>query len=45
MKKIIYFVIISTLLLFGCSTIDHHLNKKSQSVPEEMPASKYVGQG
>ena len=26
-EKIIYFVIISTLLLFGCSTIDHHLNK------------------
>ena len=30
---------------FGCSTINHHLNKTSQSVPEEMPASKYVGQG
>ena len=45
MKKIIYIVLISPLLLFGCSPIDHHLNKTSRSIPEEMPASKYVGQG
>ena len=45
MRKIIYFTLISTILLFGCSTISHDSNKNSQSVPEEMPASKYVGQG
>ncbi|MCI2956035.1 DUF1672 domain-containing protein [Staphylococcus caprae] len=45
MKKIIYFVLISPLLLIGCSMMDNNSNKTSQSVPEEMPASKYVGQG
>ena len=40
-EKIIYIVLISPLLLFGCSPIDHHLNKTSRSIPEEMPASKY----
>ncbi|MEJ7343633.1 DUF1672 family protein, partial [Staphylococcus epidermidis] len=45
MKKIYCAILTLSLLLFGCSTIDHHLNKTSQSVPEKMPASKYVGQG
>ncbi|MFW3583540.1 DUF1672 domain-containing protein [Staphylococcus caprae] len=45
MKKNLCAILALSLLLFGCSTIDHHLNKTSQSVPEEMPASKYVGQG
>ena len=45
MRKIIYFTLISTILLFGCSTMSDDSNKNSQSVPEEMPASKYVGQG
>ena len=45
MKKIYCAILTLSLLLFGCSTINHHLNKTSQSVPEEMPASKYVGQG
>ncbi|PAK63203.1 hypothetical protein B9K00_12595, partial [Staphylococcus caprae] len=45
MRKIIYFTLISTILLFGCSTMSDDSNKDSQSVPEEMPASKYVGQG
>ncbi|MFW3591428.1 DUF1672 domain-containing protein [Staphylococcus caprae] len=45
MKKLINFALISPLLLFDCSAIDNNSNKESQSVPEEMPASKYVGQG
>ena len=45
MKKIIYFVLISPLLLIGCSMMDNNSNKTSQSVPDEMPASRYVGQG
>ena len=44
-EKIYCAILTLSLLLFGCSTINHHLNKTSQSVPEEMPASKYVGQG
>ncbi|MBN6826472.1 DUF1672 domain-containing protein [Staphylococcus caprae] len=43
-KKIVYSIIVLSLL-GGCSTISHDSNKNSQSVPEEMPASKYVGQG
>ena len=35
----------SLIIVRGCSTISHDSNKNSQSVPEEMPASKYVGQG
>ena len=45
MKKLINFALISPLLLFGCSAIDNNSNKESQSVPDEMPASRYVGQG
>ena len=45
MKKLIYIALISPLLLFGCSMMSNDSNKESQSVPQEMPASKYVGQG
>ena len=44
-EKLINFALISPLLLFGCSAIDNNSNKESQSVPDEMPASRYVGQG
>ena len=43
-KKIVYSIIVLSLL-GGCSTISHDSNKNSQSAPEKMPASKYVGQG
>ena len=33
------------IIIGGCSTMSNDSNKESQSVPEEMPASKYVGQG
>ena len=33
------------IIIRGCSTMSNDSNKESQSVPEEMPASKYVGQG
>ena len=45
MKKLIYIALISPLLLFGCSMMSNDSNKESQSVPQEMPASNYVGQG
>ncbi|MEJ7158633.1 DUF1672 domain-containing protein [Staphylococcus caprae] len=45
MKKIVCSILVSSLLLGGCSTMSNDSNKESQSVPEEMPASKYVGQG
>ncbi|MCG9794566.1 DUF1672 domain-containing protein [Staphylococcus argenteus] len=38
-------ILIATLLLSGCSTTNHESNKETKSVPEEMEASKYVGQG
>ncbi|HCY4960041.1 TPA: DUF1672 domain-containing protein, partial [Staphylococcus aureus] len=33
------------LLLSGCSTTNNESNNETKSVPEEMEASKYVGQG
>ncbi|WP_267830438.1 DUF1672 domain-containing protein [Staphylococcus aureus] len=42
-------ILIATLLLSGCSTIENESKKdrntETKSVPEEMEASKYVGQG
>ncbi|HCV6113928.1 TPA: DUF1672 domain-containing protein [Staphylococcus aureus] len=38
-------ILIATLLLSGCSTTNNESNKETKSVPEEMEASKYVGQG
>ncbi|HCV0867871.1 MAG: DUF1672 domain-containing protein [Staphylococcus aureus] len=42
-------ILIATLLLSGCSTIENETkedtNTETKSVPEEMEASKYVGQG
>ncbi|WP_405184782.1 DUF1672 family protein, partial [Staphylococcus argenteus] len=42
-------ILIATLLLSGCSTMENKSNKdtntETKSVPEEMEASKYVGQG
>ncbi|WP_137578001.1 DUF1672 family protein, partial [Staphylococcus argenteus] len=42
-------ILIATLLLSGCSTMENKSNKDTKteikSVSEEMEASKYVGQG
>ncbi|MBE5661930.1 DUF1672 domain-containing protein [Staphylococcus sp. SS21] len=38
-------ILIATLLLSGCSTMEEETGKETKSVPEEMEASKYVGQG
>ncbi|MEK1539076.1 DUF1672 family protein, partial [Staphylococcus aureus] len=42
-------ILIATLLLSGCSAMNNESNKdtntETKSVPEEMEASKYVGQG
>ncbi|WP_047552432.1 DUF1672 domain-containing protein [Staphylococcus schweitzeri] len=42
-------ILIATLLLSGCSAMENESNKdtktETKSVPEEMEASKYVGQG
>ncbi|HDF0664006.1 TPA: DUF1672 domain-containing protein [Staphylococcus aureus] len=38
-------ILIATLLLSGCSTTNNESNNETKSVPEEMEASKYVGQG
>ncbi|HCZ5558292.1 TPA: DUF1672 domain-containing protein [Staphylococcus aureus] len=38
-------ILIATILLSGCSTTNNESNKETKSVPEEMEASKYVGQG
>ncbi|HDF0570494.1 TPA: DUF1672 domain-containing protein [Staphylococcus aureus] len=38
-------ILIATLLLSGCSTTNNESNKETKSVPEEMEASKYEGQG
>ncbi|MCA2394382.1 DUF1672 domain-containing protein [Staphylococcus aureus] len=38
-------ILIATILLSGCSTTNNESNNKTKSVPEEMEASKYVGQG
>ncbi|ATY57061.1 TPA: DUF1672 domain-containing protein [Staphylococcus argenteus] len=51
MKKFIGSVLATTLILGGCSTMENKSNKdtesetETKSVPEEMEASKYVGQG
>ncbi|HEI6451999.1 TPA: DUF1672 domain-containing protein [Staphylococcus aureus] len=49
MKKFIGSVLATTLILGGCSTIENEskkdTNTETKSVPEEMEASKYVGQG
>ncbi|HCW8457847.1 TPA: DUF1672 domain-containing protein [Staphylococcus aureus] len=49
MKKIIGSVLTTTLILGGCSAMENESNKdtntETKSVPEEMEASKYVGQG
>ncbi|MEN0163993.1 DUF1672 family protein, partial [Staphylococcus aureus] len=37
--------LIATVLLSGCSIMENESNKETKSVPEEMEASKYVGQG
>ncbi|HFO0880713.1 TPA: DUF1672 domain-containing protein [Staphylococcus aureus] len=38
-------ILIATILLSGCSTTNNESNNEAKSVPEEMEASKYVGQG
>ncbi|HDP2792603.1 TPA: DUF1672 family protein, partial [Staphylococcus aureus] len=38
-------ILIATILLSGCSTANNESNNETKSVPEEMEASKYVGQG
>ncbi|HBM8140238.1 TPA: DUF1672 domain-containing protein [Staphylococcus aureus] len=38
-------ILIATILLSGCSTTNNKSNNETKSVPEEMEASKYVGQG
>ncbi len=49
MKKFIGSVLATTLILGGCSAIENESKKdrntETKSVPEEMEASKYVGQG
>ncbi|WP_251640698.1 DUF1672 domain-containing protein [Staphylococcus aureus] len=49
MKKFIGSVLATTLILGGCSTMEKETNTETntetKSVPEEMEASKYVGQG
>ncbi|WP_103144129.1 DUF1672 domain-containing protein [Staphylococcus aureus] len=38
-------ILIATILLSGCSTTNNESNNETKSVPEEMEASKYEGQG
>ncbi|HGO3794684.1 TPA: DUF1672 domain-containing protein [Staphylococcus aureus] len=38
-------ILIATILLSGCSTTNNESNNETKLVPEEMEASKYVGQG
>ncbi|MGZ2273835.1 DUF1672 domain-containing protein [Staphylococcus argenteus] len=51
MKNFILSFLATTLILGGCSTMENKSNKdtesetETKSVPEEMEASKYVGQG
>ncbi len=49
MKKFIGSVLATTLILGGCSTMENESKRntktETKSVPEEMEASKYVGQG
>ncbi|HCA6951994.1 TPA: DUF1672 domain-containing protein [Staphylococcus aureus] len=49
MKKFIGSVLTTALILGGCSAMENESNKdtntETKSVPEEMEASKYVGQG
>ena len=45
MRKLISTIIVSTLLIGGCSTVHKEAKHTSQSIPEEVPASQYKGQG
>ncbi len=45
MLKKAKFILMATILLSGCSTTNNESNKETKSVPEEMEASKYEGQG
>ncbi|HDJ1993829.1 DUF1672 domain-containing protein [Staphylococcus aureus] len=49
MKKFVGSVLATTLILGGCPTMENESSKdtntETKSVPEEMEASKYVGQG
>ncbi|MCC5370462.1 DUF1672 domain-containing protein [Staphylococcus aureus] len=45
MVKSTKLILIATILLSGCSTTNNESNNETKSVPEEMEASKYVGQG
>ncbi|WP_350309583.1 DUF1672 family protein, partial [Staphylococcus aureus] len=45
MFKRIKLILIATIILSGCSTMEDKTNTETKSVPEEMEASKYVGQG
>ena len=45
MIKLIATIIVSTLILGSCSTMNEEENYASQSIPEEVPASQYKGQG
>ncbi|MBG0929549.1 DUF1672 domain-containing protein [Staphylococcus aureus] len=45
MFKRIKLILIATIILSGCSTTNNESNNETKSVPEEMEASKYVGQG
>ncbi|WP_152903059.1 DUF1672 family protein, partial [Staphylococcus epidermidis] len=45
MRKLISTIIVSTLLIGGCSTVHKEAKHSSQSIPEEVPASQYKGQG
>ncbi|EUD37253.1 hypothetical protein O456_02741, partial [Staphylococcus aureus M0336] len=44
MFKRIKLILIATIILSGCSTTNNESNNETKSVPEEMEASKYVGQ-
>ena len=41
MRKLISTIIVSTLLIGGCSTVHKEAKHSSQSIPEEVPASQY----
>ncbi|HDB3249345.1 TPA: DUF1672 family protein, partial [Staphylococcus aureus] len=45
MFKRIKLILIATIILSGCSTTNNESNNETKSVPEEMEASKYEGQG
>ncbi len=49
MKRLLGLLLATTLILGGCSTMENESKKdtktETKSVPDEMEASKYVGQG